>query len=107
MSGFTTNQIEGFLDEARLAVQAAQEVREYHRKRTARDDLQRLADITIALERVKAAMKPLRSEIGRFPKQPPSAPILARQDKIRAASHALQRERRKLWKMLNRSERTP
>lgn len=107
MSGFTNQQIDGFLTEADLAVQAAQEVRAFHRKRSARDDQQRQDDLTLALDRVKMAMKPLRSEIGRFPKQPPSATILARQSRIREASLALQRERRKLWKMLNRPERTP
>lgn len=101
MSGATHNEINGFLREADLAVANAQEVRAYHRKKTSRDDLQRLSDITIALERVKAAMKPLRSEIGRFPRQHPSATILARQERIRAASQALQKERRKLWKMLH------
>ena len=104
MSGFTTTEIEAFLAEADLAVQAAQEVREFHRKRTARDDVQRVADIGLALDRVKNAMKPLRSEIGRFPKQPSTRAVFERQHKIREASLALQRERRKLWKMLHSTE---
>lgn len=92
--------------EARLAVQNAQEVRAFHRKRTERGDKQREDDLRLALERVKRAMKPLRSEIGRFPKQGSSPIILQRQEKVRAASLALQKERRKLWKMLDRrSER--
>jgi hypothetical protein len=101
MSGYTTSEIESFIAEADLAVQAAQEVRDFHRKRTARDDVQRVADIEIALERIKNAMRPLRSEIGRFPKQPPTTNNLERQGRIREASLALQRERRKLWKMKN------
>lgn len=106
MSGFTPDQISAFLEEANLATQSAQEVREYHRKRTVRADQQRRDDINLALERIKAAMTPLRSEIGRFHKQPTSDIVLDRQRKIREASKALQRERRKLWKMLNTSERT-
>lgn len=101
MSGATSNEINSYLREAQLAVENAQEVRAYHRKKTLRGDGQRESDLQMALERVKAAMRPLRSEIGRFPKQHPSATILSRQEKIRDASHALQRERRKLWKMLN------
>lgn len=95
------------LYEADLAVQNAQEVRCYHRKRSERGDQQRQEDLGMAIERVKAAMKPLRSEIGKFPRQAPSDAVLSRQAKVRAASKALQRERRKLWKMLDRNERTP
>lgn len=97
--------IEQALREADLAVKHAQEVRVYHRKRSARDDPQRRSDLQMALTRVKAAMEPLRSEIGKFPTQHGTAVILARQERIRKASLALQRERRKLWKML-RIERT-
>lgn len=89
------------LKEAHLAVLNAQEVRAYHRKRTDREDPQRHNDLTLAESRVKAAMKPLRSEIGKFPHQPATSAVEARQEKIRAASEALQKERRKLWKMLN------
>jgi hypothetical protein len=92
--------------EAELAVKHAQEVRAYHRKRTKRGDIQRKEDLTMAYDRVRAAMPPLRSETGRFPHQMPTAATLKRQEQIRAASKALQRERRKLWKMLTPNERT-
>ena len=95
------------LKEASLAVKNAQEVRAFHRKRTSRGDRQRLNDLKLAEARVKAAMKPLRSEIGKFPHQPQTATVIARQEKIRAASDALQKERRKLWKMLNVRTTTP
>ena len=95
------------LKEADLAIQNAQEVRRYHRKRSEKGDPQREADLDMAMERVRAAMKPLRSEIGRFPRQPRSANVETRQARIRAASRALQSERRKLWKMIDRTERTP
>ena len=44
-------------------------------------------------------MKPLRSEIGRFPYGPQTDEAEANRERIRQASDALQRERRKLWKM--------
>ncbi len=94
------------LKEAKLAVKNAQEVRSYHRRRTERGDQQREADLTLALDRVKAAMRPLRSAIGKFPYERPTATNEARQQRIKDASFSLQRERRKLWKMLHRSERT-
>jgi DNA-binding NtrC family response regulator len=104
----TTAAINEALHEASLAIQNAQEVRAYHRKRSQRGDTQREADLEMAIERVRDAMRPLRSEIGRFPHQAQSATVEARQGKIRAASTALQRERRKLWKMMDRPiERTP
>lgn len=100
------NDIEPALAEALLAVQHAQEVRVFHRKRTERGDAQRSADLTMAYRRVKAAMEPLRSESGRFCHQPRTPSNLERQNRIRAASAALQKERRKLWKMLTPEERT-
>jgi hypothetical protein len=88
------------MKEAELAVANAQDVRALHRKRSTRDDRQRQNDLTMALKRVKAAMKPLRSEIGKFPYGPQNTTAAENRLKIRAASAALQRERRKLWKML-------
>ena len=101
----TVASIQDALHEAALAVENAQEVRALHRKRTDRGDKQREDDLKMALERVKRAMKPLRSEIGRFPKQGKTPTNLQRQERVRAASLALQKERRKLWKMLDRRER--
>ena len=88
------------LKEAELAVRNAQEVRTFHRKRSTKGDLQRKQDLTLALRRVKAAMKPLRSHIGRFPYGPQTDTAEKNRESIREASAALQRERRKLWKML-------
>lgn len=86
--------------EAELAVKNAQEVRRYHARRTAKDDSQRLEDLNLAMQRVRAAMKPLKAEIGRFPYGPQTGQAENNRNRIRAASAALQRERRKLWKML-------
>ena len=89
------------MKEAELAVANAQDVRAAHRKRSERSDRQRQHDLYLALYRVKEAMKPLRSEIGRFPYGPQTDIAAENRQKIRDASKALQRERRKLWKMLN------
>jgi hypothetical protein len=74
-------------------------VRKFHRRRTNRNSPQRETDIQIALGRLRDAMDPLRSAIGRFPYEPPTEPVFARQQRIRDVSAAVQRERRKLWKM--------
>lgn len=89
--------------EAELAVANAQEVRQHHRKRSERGDRQREHDLTLALKRVRAAMRPLRSEIGKFPYGPQTDQAAKNRDAIREASRALQRERRKLWKMTRRA----
>jgi hypothetical protein len=94
------------LKEADLAVKNAQEVRVFHRKRSERTDRQRVNDLKMAEARVKAAMRPLRSAIGKFPHEPQTQNNIDRQERIRAASARLQSERRKLWKMLNYRERT-
>lgn len=91
--------------EAELAIKNAQEVREYHRKRTLRKDRQRQQDIKHAIERLKKAMVPLRSERGKFPYGPQTDVAARNRQKIIDTSEALQSERRKLWKMLNTPKR--
>jgi hypothetical protein len=88
------------MKEVKLAIQNAQEVRRYHARQTEKGDPQRQSDLTLAMIRVKAAMKPLKREIGRFPYGPNTDTAEKNRQKIRAASRALQAERRKLWKML-------
>lgn len=87
------------LDNAEAAVAFAQQVRKFHRRRTAKTADQRQRDLDIAIQRLKDAMAPLRSEIGRFPYGPQSSIAEENRERIREASAALQRERRKLWKM--------
>ena len=53
---------------------------------------------------LKRAMRPLRSEIGRFPYGPQTDEAEANREEIREASTAIQRERRKLWKMRGRND---
>lgn len=87
------------LKEAEAAVRFAQTVRERHRRRTERDNPTRASDIRVALSRLKRAMKPLRSEIGRFAHGPHNEVAQKNRQAIRDASASIQRERRKLWKM--------
>lgn len=87
------------LQAADAAIAFAQQVRRYHRRRTSKGSKQRTDDIAAALERLKVAMAPLRSEIGRFPYGPQTDVAEENRDKIKAKSRELQSERRKLWKM--------
>jgi hypothetical protein len=89
------------VDAAYAAVDAAKAVRQFHRRRTERGNKQREADISLALERLKTVMQPLRSEIGRFPYGPQTDTADKNRLTIYDASKAVQRERRKLWKMKN------
>lgn len=92
-------QTKQMLKTADSAVDNAQKVRHFHARRTAKSSQQRQSDIEIALTRLKEAMKPLRSEIGRFPYGPQTTEAETRRDRIREASEAIQRERRRLWKL--------
>lgn|SRR4051812_13430409 len=90
------------IDSADAACAFAQQVRKFHRRRTAKNSERRESDIKSAIERVREAMAPLRSEIGRFPYGPQTSIAEGNRQRIRDASDALQRERRKLWKMQKR-----
>jgi hypothetical protein len=90
------------LDAADRAIENAQRVRRFHRRRTERDSVQRKTDIVVALQRLKEAMRPLRTEIGRFPYGPQTDSAEANRGAIRERSAAIQSERRKLWKMQGR-----
>jgi hypothetical protein len=94
-----TNQ-DDIIDEAVAAVKHAQRVRATHRRRTTKSSVQRQRDIEMALTRLREAMKPLRSELGRFPTtMRDTARHRKYQNDVRDASEAVQKERRKLWKM--------
>lgn len=93
------------LGAATAAVENAQRVRAYHRRRTEKRSPQRTRDIDVALEIIADAMKPLKSMIGSFPHSPhQTVTAEANREAIREASLALQRERRKLWKMKDHRE---
>lgn len=87
------------LEGAEAAVSFAQQVRRYHRRRTHRTAQQRTTDVELAITRLREAMAPLRSEIGRFPYGAQTDAAEREREKVRNASEAIQRERRKLWKM--------
>lgn len=87
------------LTDAEDAIAYASRVRIYHRRRFARSAPQRITDIDLALARLREAMGPLRAEIGRFSYGPQTAIAEENRSKIREASAAIQRERRKLFKM--------
>lgn len=88
------------------AVAYARHVRKYHARRTDRKSSQRGTDITLALARLRDAMRPLRSEIGRFPYGPSTAIAEENRQRIREASTEIQKERRKLWKMRDKPRET-
>jgi hypothetical protein len=96
---------DNILEDADAAVENAIRVRRYHRRRTERKSSQRANDITVALKRLKEAMRPLRSEIGRFPYGPQTVTAEENRSAIRQRSVAIQTERRKLWKMLSAQDR--
>lgn len=95
-------QVLDHLKQAETAVTHARSVRELHRRRSERGSHQREQDIQYALDRIKTAMRPLRSEIGRFVYGPQTTVAEETRQRIREASEALQKERRKLWKMKDR-----
>jgi len=90
------------IDDADAAVIFARQVRKIHRRRTNKDSEQRAHDIDLALMRLREAMAPLRSEIGRFSYGPQTEIARANRASIRQASAEIQRERRKLFKMRKR-----
>lgn len=94
-----TENLDPHLEAAARACEFAQEVRAYHRHRTARNSKQRNADLTEARARVKKAMDPLRSYLGRAPYGPQTVAAGRLTNKVRRASASLQSERRKVWKM--------
>lgn len=87
------------IETADAAVAYAQQVRRYHRRRTKATSAQREADLDLALERLREAMGPVRSHIGKFPYGPQTDLAEENRQAIRDRSEAIQRERRKLWKM--------
>jgi hypothetical protein len=87
------------IDAADAAVAFAQQVRKFHRRRTGRTDPRRKEDIALARERLREAMAPLKSEIGRFAYGPQTAIAEQNRQAIRDASARIQTERRKLSKM--------
>ena len=91
----STEQVE----RAEAAIAQAQRTRRYHARKTDKKSPQRKADIDIALDSLKSAMKPVRSALAKLPSRPQTATTEAEHELLRTLSSGLQRERRKLWKM--------
>ena len=83
------------IDAAAHAVQHATSVRKRHARSSKRGTRQREIDIKLALDRLATAMKPIRKRIAKMPYHT----NIKDGDKLREASLAIQKERRKLWKM--------
>ena len=84
---------------AQAAVDNAQGVRKHHRRRTARGDERREADIKLAAERIQSAMKPLRSYLCGYMYGPQTETRAEKRVRVESLSKQLQAERRKLFKM--------
>jgi hypothetical protein len=95
------------METADAAIVYARQVRKHHARRTDINSPNRAADLDLALERLAGAMKPLRSEIGRFPYGPQTTIAEHNRQTIRDLSKAIQRERVKLWKMKNKRRTAP
>jgi hypothetical protein len=92
------------IEAAKAAVIFAQQIRKVHRRRTDKNSPKRAQDIEDACARLREAMKPIRSAIGRFPYGPQTTRAEENREIIREVSEEIQRERRKLHKMKNRSD---
>lgn len=95
-------QIERDLKAAELAARHAKDVRLYHARRSPKGSKQREHDLAEASERLKKAMKPLRSWLGQATAKEPTATHEEITKRVREASKELQAQRRRLWKMMAR-----
>lgn len=103
----TQDEVKDHLRAARAAVAHARDVRAYHRRKTDKTNPQRIQDLANAREQVARAMIPLRSYLGKAAYFPPSQSREELTTRVKKASHALQSERRKLWKMMRPPPKTP
>lgn len=87
------------VEKAEAAIAYAQEVRTYHRKRTRINHPQRNTDIQYATRKVQAAMRPIRSKLGKAPYRPINETSRRETDELKRLSARVQAERRKLWKL--------
>ena len=99
-----TETLNQYIEKAEAAISYAQSVRRLHRRRTPRGSQQRETDLQLAMGRLRDAMRPVRTELGRLPFLPSSESTEQRQESLQEISKALQCERRKLWKMRERAK---
>lgn len=93
--------LEPALKEARAAVRHAQDTRNLHARRSKKGTPQREEDLKQARERIRLAMVPLKTFLGRAPFVRLTQEENELWQRATAASKALQRERMKVWKMQN------
>lgn len=86
------------LKTAESAVAIAQQTRKKYARRAANSE-KRTADIQSALDGLRDAMAPIRSEIGKYAYFQVNDESEDVRDMVRSASASIQAERRKLWKM--------
>lgn len=103
----TQHPIETDLKAAFAAVRHARDVRKFHARRTQKGSMQREVDLDEAMERLKTAMKPLRSYLGSVPYRQQSYNARQITENVAEASQAIQAERRKLWKMRKHQPKVP
>jgi hypothetical protein len=82
------------VEEAEDAIEYALSVRKLHARRTRPGSRQREVDIRVALNKLALAMYPIRRKAAMFVYL--NSPL---SEEIKEISRAMQRERRKLWKM--------
>jgi hypothetical protein len=97
-----TDDTDALIDRAETACRIASDTRRLHRRRTKKGSPQREADLKIASDHLRDAMRPIRRELARFPYRSPNQTAHARRLALLGASEAVQRERRKVWKMRRR-----
>ena len=95
--------ISDLIRDADDAVAFAEQIRKVHARRTAPGASQREADIRNGLDRLRDAMRPLRSALGSFPFEAQTDSAEMRRAGVSAASERVQSQRRKLTKMRNRN----
>lgn len=91
--------MEEALKEAFAACRHAETTRTFHARRSEKGSKQRHEDLHAARERLRLAMVPLRSYLGRMQYKSSTASMLELSNRVRMASGAIQAERRKIWKM--------
>lgn len=90
------------VEEALAAIEHAQKVRRLHRRKSEPGSAARETDIKLAQERIREAMKPIRSSLSAWHYGPQSSNFERYRDAAALLSKALQSERRKLHKMRKR-----
>jgi hypothetical protein len=85
------------------AVRYAESVRRLHRRRSPKGARQREADLGLARDRLRGAMRPLKSIIGKYQYAPQTSVAQRNRAALIEVSQAIQAERRKVWKMMQRA----